>query len=424
MKKLLVVLLFVLQSFAGVPLGTIVGGPVVPSDSSDIYPTHSEDWGRGGFRAVADLAGLGAISNARKKEGMLVYRIDNNITYQLRDVGNGLDWQVYKDQSVTDSSRAASKSDSAFGIKNKILTLDSLYMSGGTDINRAGNAEIKRDLSLFYNKGYESLLMNTNSNGSTITTINTTGGAFLPLTFSSSKYLFSPMGNVGLGATQDPESKLTVMGDFTMRNPASATRGAWLSSGGNNFTDRILVCKSGDSAHTALTAWSSGSVTMGTDDQYARLSVIGGIYTDSLAVRAIGRNVKIDSISTNKTIGGGGSVINYLATSDISGWDSFGYCYLSIYKIGRIAHCAFQITGISNTTQTSFTLPWVSATNTGELFICRCINGSELGGNFELCTANVGATGVVSFNPSLQGNGEWEMGGTRTIQGSFSYITQ
>jgi len=219
-------------------------------------------------------------------------------------------------------------------------------------------------------------------------------------------------GKVGIGAT-DPESKLTVMGDFTMRNPTTKSRGAWISSGGNNENDKVLQCKSGDSSVNSFTVWSNGN------------AAIPQTFTaDSGCFRAIGRNVRIDSIYTPKTIGGCGSAIDYLAYSTITGWSSYGYSYLNVYKIGKLAHCSFQIAGDSYTSKATFSLPWPSATGNGELFLCRARNGSENGGAFELCTGIVDATAIVSFNPGITGAGTWGIGGTKIIQGSFTYITQ
>lgn len=67
---------------AAIP-GTVIGDKIVPSDSNDNYPTHAASLGLGGHRTVQDLTERNAILSSRLEEGMLVYVIDEQTTYQL-----------------------------------------------------------------------------------------------------------------------------------------------------------------------------------------------------------------------------------------------------------------------------------------------------------------------------------------------------
>lgn len=50
-----------------------LGVPIAPTEPTDTNPTHIAEYGRGGLMSVADLTARGAISDDRKKVGMLVY---------------------------------------------------------------------------------------------------------------------------------------------------------------------------------------------------------------------------------------------------------------------------------------------------------------------------------------------------------------
>lgn len=63
--------------------GTVLVSKIVPSDSLDQYATHDEDYGRGGYRTVSDIASRDAIPEPRRKVGMKVFVTSESIEYQL-----------------------------------------------------------------------------------------------------------------------------------------------------------------------------------------------------------------------------------------------------------------------------------------------------------------------------------------------------
>lgn len=63
--------------------GTNVAAPVVPFDTDDIYATHDEQYGKGGFRTVATTTARDAVPAERRTAGMLVYVVATTTTYQL-----------------------------------------------------------------------------------------------------------------------------------------------------------------------------------------------------------------------------------------------------------------------------------------------------------------------------------------------------
>lgn len=79
---------------AAIPGSTPILGFVAPNDSEDTYPSHSEEYGKGGYRTVANIAARNAIPEGRRKAGMRVYVEDTGIEYTLGDdLGDG-DWAV------------------------------------------------------------------------------------------------------------------------------------------------------------------------------------------------------------------------------------------------------------------------------------------------------------------------------------------
>ncbi len=79
-----------------IPDSVTVTGFVAPTDSADTFPSHTEEWGRGGYRTVADITERNGIPAGRRKEGMKVFVVSNGTEYTL---GSGLldaDWVVSK----------------------------------------------------------------------------------------------------------------------------------------------------------------------------------------------------------------------------------------------------------------------------------------------------------------------------------------
>jgi hypothetical protein len=65
--------------------GTIsLSGPITPRDTRDSYPTHFDQFGKGGYQAVQTLSDRDNIKDGRKKEGMLVYVVENDTSYILK----------------------------------------------------------------------------------------------------------------------------------------------------------------------------------------------------------------------------------------------------------------------------------------------------------------------------------------------------
>lgn len=71
----------------------ILTGTISTSAPSDVYPTHSANTGKGGYRSVADEAARNAIPTERREHGMIVYVQDVNKKYILEAGLTNSDWK-------------------------------------------------------------------------------------------------------------------------------------------------------------------------------------------------------------------------------------------------------------------------------------------------------------------------------------------
>lgn len=63
--------------------GTLIVAPIRPYDSADRYPTHEDQYGKGGYRVVADITARDAITDDRRSVGMRVHVISTARDYRL-----------------------------------------------------------------------------------------------------------------------------------------------------------------------------------------------------------------------------------------------------------------------------------------------------------------------------------------------------
>jgi hypothetical protein len=75
--------------------GTNIASKIAPFDTNDIYETHDEIYGKGSYRTVANDTERDAITVARRKEGMLVYVLADDIIYQLRGGITNANWHIF-----------------------------------------------------------------------------------------------------------------------------------------------------------------------------------------------------------------------------------------------------------------------------------------------------------------------------------------
>lgn len=74
--------------------GTNVAAPVLPFDDRDVFPTHDDRYGAGGFRVCTTQAERDAISPQRRKLGMWVHCLDSGTVFTLAGGVENANWQA------------------------------------------------------------------------------------------------------------------------------------------------------------------------------------------------------------------------------------------------------------------------------------------------------------------------------------------
>lgn len=75
-----------------------VTAQIAPSATTDVYATHTEEYGKGGYRSVQSATERLAITTERRKSGMLVFQVDTSETYQL--ASDLVTWSIIPSSSV------------------------------------------------------------------------------------------------------------------------------------------------------------------------------------------------------------------------------------------------------------------------------------------------------------------------------------
>ena len=72
-----------------------ISGFIAPTDDADTFATQDEAYNRGGYRSVPDTIARDGITPDRRKEGMLVFIISTDVTYQLKGGILNTNWVEY-----------------------------------------------------------------------------------------------------------------------------------------------------------------------------------------------------------------------------------------------------------------------------------------------------------------------------------------
>lgn len=122
---------------------TPILGAVAPNDALDTYPSHLEEYGKGGYRTVANNTSRNEIPPERRKSGMRVYVEDTGVEYTLGPgLGDG-DWEVSNrgHQIVDDVSVFGTLAGAS------LLNGTEFYAKGYASANDGGEGEF------YYNSG-------------------------------------------------------------------------------------------------------------------------------------------------------------------------------------------------------------------------------------------------------------------------------
>ena len=117
--------------------------------------------------------------------------------------------------------------------------------------------------------------------------------------------------------------------------------------------------------------------------------------------------------------------VDYSGISTIIGWSSYTNKVIRYTKIARLVFVYFYISGISNSTTTSFTLPVASLSIPGSytLFVSGIIGQDNGTTQTNPAKASFGdETSTVDFFKNFVGDA-WTASGTKIITGCFWYIS-
>jgi hypothetical protein len=81
--------------------GTNVAARIVPFDTLDTYASHDAQYGRDGWRSVADINERDAITDQRRKEGMIAYVQYDQTAYMLVGGIDNSNWVPFPVASVS-----------------------------------------------------------------------------------------------------------------------------------------------------------------------------------------------------------------------------------------------------------------------------------------------------------------------------------
>lgn len=175
---------------------------------------------------------------------------------------------------------------------------------------------------------------------------------------------------------------------------------AWHS--GNGTWELLSVTCTIDPSATLLSPniWDSGAGTGASASCYFD----GLMFTEGSSLFAFADKLASDSL-----------IVDYFATSTIVGWAASPTGNIYIKKIGNMVFVNYYITGTSNSTSTSFTIPYtISGTSYSISF--NTTGGQGLG----ICSAGNG-TNTITFPGPAWGDVTWPDTGTKTIQGQIFF---
>jgi len=114
----------------------------------------------------------------------------------------------------------------------------------------------------------------------------------------------------------------------------------------------------------------------------------------------------------------GTAIVDYYSTSTVTGWSSFTSEILICTRIGKLVFVRFNLSGTSNDTVATFTMPHAASGAAHNIIRSRDNTGSYVAGF--IVAANSSTT--ITAYPDLALSA-WTASGTKTIQGELIYIT-
>lgn len=184
-------------------------------------------------------------------------------------------------------------------------------------------------------------------------------------------------------------------------------------------TKLATISTAGKVSGAALTSLSSIPSGAGT----VPLANISGLVDANIAAGATIAGSKLGTLATISASAGIIPVANleafawtsYGATSTITGFSSVATKNIYYTSIGKVTYVAFEISGTSNTTTFSFTIP-VRATATGPTYYRNLIMASD-SGSTTAGMAQLPANDILMTCYTTPAGGPWTASGTKSVYG-------
>lgn len=109
--------------------GVPVAGFMSPTDSADVYAVTKEEYHQGGYRSVATEDEMNAITEMRRKTGMLVYVTGSDKTYRLNAEGNFVEVTSSGDAPQVDLTKVLRK----YAVGTTYAAGDAVYYTDATN---------------------------------------------------------------------------------------------------------------------------------------------------------------------------------------------------------------------------------------------------------------------------------------------------
>lgn len=164
-------------------------------------------------------------------------------------------------------------------------------------------------------------------------------------------------------------------------------------------------------------------ITRNTDAGESTIVVMSGIETFADIDDSANENLKIEtSASAPIKINGKAAVadsdwVDYSSTSMVTGWSSYTEKILRYKTVGKIQFWFYSLSGTSNSTSASFTIPNASAS---ALTIAKLIDYTYDNGSYQTSPGNLILGGsATTVNLYKAGITLWTNSGTKTCSGQF-----
>lgn len=107
---------------------------------------------------------------------------------------------------------------------------------------------------------------------------------------------------------------------------------------------------------------------------------------------------------------------DYSTTSTITGWSAYTAKAIKYSRVGNFVYVLFNISGTSNSTSASFTLPYAASDLTPMIYRAQDNGGSFVSGYGRV----LGASSDMGLFSTVAG-GSWTSSGTKSVAGQFWY---